>query len=64
MSVFTTWFGTRSFSFIYLSDVSPPATGMHYEMPGWGDTIWILLPATVGCRWHHICLRGNEMFRS
>ena len=29
-----------------------------------GDTIWILLPATIGCRLHRICPRGNGMFRS
>ena len=31
MSVFATWFGTRSFLFI---GQSPPAAGMHYGMPG------------------------------
>ena len=60
MSVFTTWFGTRSFLFIGRKS---PAAGMHYGMPG-GDTIWILLPATIGCRLHRICPRGNGMFRS
>ena len=32
MSVFATWFGTRSFLFIGRK----PAAGMHYGMPGGG----------------------------
>lgn len=62
MSVFATWFGTRSFLFIGRKS----ARRRHACITGCpeGDTIWILLPATIGCRLHRICPRGNGMFRS
>lgn len=61
MSVFTTWFGTRSFLLIGRKSARRRHALRDARR---GDTIWILLPATIGCRLHRICPRGNGMFRS